>query len=194
MNNNIYLHVQDGRLGAVRDTDTDRLRKSAADAGQRLVRTTAVRMVMKGRDEMDPNQRFINGGIYLGMLPEVIEVVGTAEAVREIKERLLKSANPAAAQEWDAGRCRESDIVNALGGEDFVKSGGVDFDPAEDADRDADGNLIETFHKGGDGPTMFGGGSLLTKAYREAAQHGDISLREAAEELDRLSDKFLEGR
>lgn len=189
MNNNIYISMQDGRLGAVRDRDADRLRKSEAAAGRRLVRTTCVRMVMKGRSEMSPEETFINGGTYLGMLPEVVEVLGTPEAIREVKERLLKSANPAAAQEWDAGRCRESDIVLAIGGEEFVKSGGVNFDPAEDeVDRDADGNVIvETFHKSSDDAP-----ELLRRSYGEYMRAPGTDLKKATDELNELVRKMEE--
>lgn len=184
---NIAISRTGGTYVYARNIHAGRLRKSAAARDRELVATQIVRLVQVGRDQMTITEKYINGNVFHAMLPRPVEMFCSPATRTAIREALiLKSADMAA--EFDAGRGREADVLNALSA--VEKSDAVHDDgEGEGEDRDADGNLIvaEPFHKGGNDP------ELLRKAYKSAAGDGAISLREATAELDLLVEQFNKG-
>jgi hypothetical protein len=96
-------------------------------------------------------------------------------ALRELRHRLVKSGNGAAAAELDAGRARESDLLACFTA--LEKARGIQATPYDEPQLDQDGTPLEP----------------LRKAYENAVEDGAVDLRAAAAELDRLVERY-EGR
>lgn len=157
------------------------IRKSGP--GGRTVVTTAIDLRQVGKSEMTVTERYLNGNQFMAMVPREVTLVTDERTFREIREGLMRKSVDAAA-ELDAGRGRLSDIIGLFPeAVEKAELGGVA--------RDADGNALEPMSKG----TLFGGDglALLRKAYRNAAEDGQVDLLAAADELNELCRK-MEGR
>lgn len=165
--------------------DANDVRKSGP--GGEVVRTTVTRFTQKGRGEMTANEKFRAGGRFMADVPETVELVTDQATLRDIRGALLlKGGNTLAL--FDQGRAAEADVLKCFPSAEVFQDGQTP---------DADGNRLEPMRKSE--PTLFGpesrrGHSLITKAYREAAASGDISLREAAAELDAMAERMRQQR
>ncbi len=162
-----------------------------------LVAVPCVRLAQRGRSEMSPEQRYINGNAFIGMVPEPSTLFCAPETRAAIRKALAESGNAAAL--FDAGRLDEGAIVKAVGA-------------AEGDQRDQEGNLIvgEPLRKGeeetifGERPSLLtkgGGAAIVRKAfagYMDAIDDGSpasqASIQGAARELDEMVKRFEGGR
>jgi hypothetical protein len=166
---------KDGTVVLAYGVDQTDLRKSGP--GGRTVATTVIRLVQVGRSSMTPNERFINGNQFQALVARPVTLLTDEQTKREIRERLLKSGNASAVAQFDAGTCREGDVLACF--PDILVKG--DPDSEEGMERDDDGNLIEPLRKSDDDAP-----ALVRRADGSAAEDGVVDLRAAAAELDAL--------